>query len=65
MSVVIAKCKHNPKRYCKNWDGKGNYTALEDPITKLFAGNCPSNKSKCEFLVTPKPSLNAEGFIEL
>jgi len=57
MSTVVAKCRHNPKKYCKNWDGKGEPRDLGlSDIADIFAGECPANKSKCEFLVTTKPS---------
>jgi len=58
MSFVVAKCKHNPKKYCKNWDGKGDtnlLVSIEDG--GIFKGECPdSDKTKCPFLVTPRPS---------
>lgn len=53
--TVIAICKHNTKKYCKNWDGKGDPQLLED-IDHLFLGQCPASKKDCSFLVTPKPS---------
>lgn len=57
MSVVVAKCKQNPKKYCKNWDGKSDSQLLEDALNGgVFKGECPSNRTKCPFLVTPKPS---------
>ena len=57
MSIVVAKCRYNTKRYCKNWDGRGEpqILGLSDG-GDIFAGQCPANKKTCQFLVTPKPS---------
>lgn len=55
--VIVATCRHNAKRYCKNWDGKGEPKGLGlSDIGDIFAGQCPANKKACQFLVTPKPS---------
>ena len=68
MSTVIAKCRHNPEKYCKNWNGKGNiydYKNIPDAAARKqscqdldgnFNGQCPSNIKTCEFKVTPTPS---------
>ena len=54
--TIIAKCKRNTKKYCNNWDGKGNPQLLEDFREHIFLGQCPQDKGTCPFLVTPKPS---------
>ena len=64
--TVMARCKHDGKKYCKNWDGKGNICDHKDLIPEKtescrdfdgeFNGQCPSNIKTCEFKVTPTPS---------
>ena len=55
MSFVIGKCRRNPEKYCKNWNGKGDTNSFVD-VSGVFEGQCPTSKEQCEFLVTPKPS---------
>ena len=52
--TVIAKCSHDQTKYCNNWDGKGKEDNLQEG--GVFSGNCPSDRAKCKFKVTPKPS---------
>jgi len=57
MSFVVAKCKHSTKKYCKNWDGKGNQQVFVE-LSGVASDQiqCPPNRSKCSFMVTPTPS---------
>lgn len=55
--TVVAQCKHDHQKYCKNWDGKGNLDEFNSGGIASDSVKCPSNTKACEFLVTPKPSM--------
>lgn len=52
---VVGECKHNPKLYCKNWDGIGAGGAASIV--------CPPNVKTCKYAVkpTPVPKLKTGG----
>ena len=52
---VVSECKHNPKLYCKNWDGNGA------PASAVVV--CPANVKTCEYIVKPTPAtqINSKG----
>ena len=54
--TIVAKCRHNTKQYCNNWDGRGDSRSLESVETKTFTGNCPPSIAKCPYKVKPAPS---------
>ena len=56
MNTVLCKCVYNTKKYCMNWDGRGNPRDLQEEIILAMDNHCPPNKKECSFLVTPKPS---------
>ena len=59
MNFVVGRCKHEPSKYCKNWDGRGNFAQLLEqnigtsPVGRLV--KCPKNHRDCSFKVVPKP----------
>ncbi|MCJ7791218.1 MAG: hypothetical protein MUP49_02210 [Dehalococcoidia bacterium] len=52
--TIIPKCRADNKKYCNNWDGKGDVNKLTNG--GVFDGECPTGKNPCPFKVTPKPS---------
>ena len=54
-NVVVAKCRHDDTKYCKNWDGHGNVGDFQEKDS-TFKGKCPTPIKTCKFKVTPTPS---------
>ena len=63
MNFVIGRCKHEPTKYCKNWDGKGNMlkiTSLSADATVNSKIRCPRKRKSCPFKIE---AIKSRGFL--
>lgn len=63
MSFVIGRCKHDPTKYCKNWDGTGNILKVTSPEADAIAKGvkCPRKHKDCPFMVIPNKAKSILG----